>query len=162
MTATLFNANVAQAADRIAAADHIPAAYAHDIVSATAPLMCATKLREIAATAHQTVNTLNGCYRVVRVDDLVRIAGVLDAEADQILRTVVAATTTRHHHEESEADRLRAEVATLRRQRAAIVEELAHRRLLECDRIGEHPLTPDQKTAVADECRAYWLHLGEA
>jgi hypothetical protein len=159
VTATLFNANAIAAADRVAAADHIPAEQAHHVLSATAPLVCATRLREIAATAHQTVNTRTGCYRVVRADDLVRIAGYLDAEAAESLKAVVADATTRHQHETLEIDRLRAEVDMLRRQHTAVVDELVRRHLLRCDYIGEHPLTPERRAEIEADTRTTWAAI---
>src|SRR5688572_20832508 len=109
MTATLFNANVLAAANQVATIDHIPAAYAHDVVSATAPPHGATTLRAIANAARQTINTTTGCYRVVRADDLLTAAEILEADATEHLRVLRAEAAERDHADALEIDRLRAE-----------------------------------------------------
>lgn len=161
MTSTLFDATVLAAADRVAAVDHIPTATAHDVVSGTAGLACATKLREIAAAARQTVNTATGCHRVVRADDLLRIAGLLEADAADSMRTLLADARNRRHTT-SEADLLRAELHMLRAQHTAVVDELVRRRLLRCEAIGEHPLTPEQRAELEADTRAAWAAIALA
>lgn len=162
MTATLFNANVLAAADQVANLDHIPTASAHDVVSATAPLQGAMTLREIARAARQTINTTTGCYRVVRADDLLKAAAILEADAADHLRTLRTEAADRDHPEALEVDRLRAEVAMLRRQHTAVVDELVRRRLLQCDYIGEHPLTGADRTQIEAETRATWAAIALA
>lgn len=162
MTATLFNHAILAAADQVASLDHIPAAYAHDVVSATAPLQGATTLREIAAAARQTVNTSTGCYRVVPAADLLKAAAILEADAAEHLRTLRAEAADRDHTEALEIDRLRAEVTMLRSQLAAVVDEEVRRQLLRCDYIGEHPLTAEQRARVEAETRAAWAAIALA
>lgn len=159
MTATLFNHAVLDAADQVATLDHIPAACAHDVVSATAPLQGATTLREIAAAARQTVNTSTGCYRVVRADDLLKAAAILEAAATEHLRVLRVEAVDRDHTEAVEIDRLRAEVAMLRQQQQATMDEIVRRRLVRCDYIGEHPLTPEQQAQVEAETRTAWAAI---
>lgn len=159
MTATLFNASVLAAADRVAAVDHIPAEYAHDVVSAAAPLVGATTLREIAHAARQTVNTSSGCYRVVRADDLLKVAEILETDAAEHLRVVTADAGRRDQAEAVEVDRLRAEVALLRRQHAAVVEEIVRRRLLQYGASVGEPLTAARWADVEAETRAAWAAI---
>lgn len=160
MTATLFNADVTKAADRIAAADHIPVEYAHDVVSGTAPLACATNLRRIAALAHDTITTPTGeTHRVVRVPDLIATATLLEAQSANSIRALVADADTRDAHEALEIDRLRAENDMLRNQLGAVVDEIVRRHLLRCDYVGEHPLTPAQRYAIETDTRTAWAEI---
>jgi hypothetical protein len=149
MTATLFNHAVLAAADQVASLDHISTECAHDVVSATAPLQGATTLREIAAAARQTVNTSTGCYRIVRADDLLKAAAILESDAVDHLRVLRAEAADRDHVEALEIDRLRAEVTMLRQ-------------LIRCDYIGEHPLTADGRARVEAETRATWAAIALA
>lgn len=162
MTATLFNRAVLAAADQVASLDHISTECAHDVVYATAPLQGATTLREIAAAARQTVNTSTGCYRIVRADDLLKAAAILESDAVDHLRVLRAEAADRDHAEALEIDRLRAEVTMLRRQQNAVMDELVRRQLIRCDYIGEHPLTAEGRARVEAETRATWAAIALA
>lgn len=165
---TLVTDRVTAATNDIAAADHLPVREAHDLVHITAAFACADKLHQIVADTHHTVRTHNGCRKVVPASDLLLVATELE---DQASADLADHLDTAHFDaqalasglwDDPEIVELRTEVQTLRAQRDAMVTELVRRRLAQCDAIGEHPLTPAQQAAVADECRAYWLHLGEA
>jgi hypothetical protein len=162
MTATLFDASVTEAADQVAAIDHIPTEYAHDIVSATAPVACATNLRRLAALAHDTIITPDGTYRAVRVDDLIATARILEEQSAHSIQALVADAATREGHEALELDRLRAENAALRAGHEAVVDELVRRHLMRCDYIGEHPPTVEQRAQIEADVRTAWAAIALA
>lgn len=156
MTATMDPAlatpEVDAAAARVAALEHLPTEPALELVHIVGGHVAASVLRDLALGSRELVQRLDGAHRVVRATTLLEAARRLDQDATDLEREVGARPAA--------VDPRDVELARLRAQHTALVEELVRRRLL-CSGIGEHPPTPKQAEQVAADTRAYWTAYGQ-
>lgn len=160
MTAVLPNqlltAEVIDTTNRVAALEHLPVIEAHELVSAIAPVATAAKLREIAHTAQLTMHVRNGCVRVVRADELLRISDELLDDADDTLDELRERHADDTLDPDARFEQLQNQLALALAMLGAVVGECVSRAKTQRLNWAEHPATPEELAKVETDSHIYW------